>query len=289
MAAPANAANPSYAAARPPRDGTLQWWRSRRSSPRASLRGERGLERLHDQRADQSGIAKAHFGLGRMNVDVDLARIERDEQRHQRMTVARQIIGVSPAHRADQKLVAHRPAVDEQILAERIGARERRQRGEAFDGDAVALGDDLHGVGAKFGAKHVAEPREPPGRAGQRRGKAHRRALLAGERESDVRPAHGEPPHHLAHRFGLGAVEFEEFQPRRRGVEQIAHFDAGALPQRRWLYFGFRPGIDFDRPGMRLAGVARRDRKPRYGANRRQGLAAEPQRADRDQVLVGEL
>ena len=244
---------------------------------------------MHDQRADQSGIAKAHFRLGRMNVDVDLARVERDEQHHQRVTIARQIVGVSPAHRADEKLVAHRPAVDEQILAERIGARERRQRGKAFDDDAVALGANLHGVGAKVGAKHIAEPRQPSGRAGQRRGKAHRRALLAGERESDVRAAHREPPHHLAHRFGFGAVEFEEFEPRRGGIEQVAHFDAGTLPQRRWLYFGFDPGIDFDGPGMRLAGVARRDRKPRYGADRRQGLAAEPQRADRDEILIGEL
>src|SRR6202034_1019954 len=137
--------------------------------------------------------------------------------------------------------------------------------------------------------KHIAEPHEPSGRAGQRRGKARGRALLAGERESDVRTAHREAPYHLAHRFGFGAVKLEEFEPRRRGVEQITHFDAGTLPQRRWFYFGFNAGVDFDGPGMRLAGVARRDGKPRYGANRRQGLAAEPQRADRDQVVVSEL
>ena len=127
-----------------------------------------------------------------------------------------------------QQLVAHRPAVDEQILAERIGARERRQRGKAFDRDAFAFGRDLDGIGAKIGAEHVAEPGEPPGRAGQRRGKGHRRALLAGEREGDVRPAHGEPAHHLAHGLGLGAVELEEFEPRRRRVKQVAHLDAGA-------------------------------------------------------------
>ena len=105
-----------------------------------------------------------------MHVDVDLARIERHEQGHQRMAVARQIIGVSGAHRADQKLVAHRAAVDEQILPERVRPRQRRQRGETFDRDAVALGGDLDRVGAEFGAEHVAEPREPPGRARQRRG-----------------------------------------------------------------------------------------------------------------------
>ena len=40
---------------------------------------------------------------------------------------------------------------------------------------------------------------------------------------------------------------------------------------------------------MRLAGVARGDRQPRHGADRRQRLAAEAERADRDQIVVGEL
>ena len=48
--------------------------------------------------------------------------VERDEQRHHRMAVARQIVGIGAAHRAEQQLVAHRPAVDEQILPERVGA-----------------------------------------------------------------------------------------------------------------------------------------------------------------------
>ena len=214
---------------------------------RVPSRASAALSALHDQRAHQAGIAEAHLGLGRMHVDVDLARIERDEQREQRMAVARQIIGIGAAHRAEQKLVAHRPAVDEEILAERIGAGQRRQRGKAFDRNALALGGDLDGIGAEIGAEHVAEPREPPGGAGQRRGKAHRRALLAGEREGDVRPAHGEPAHHLAHRLGLGAVELEEFQPRRRRVEQVAHLDAGALAERRGLQLRLRAGIDLDR------------------------------------------
>ena len=87
-----------------------------------------------------SRIAKAHLGLGGMHVDVDLARIERDEQRHQRMAVARQIVRIGAAHHADEQLVAHRPAIDEEILAERIGARERRQRRKAFEGETLAAG-----------------------------------------------------------------------------------------------------------------------------------------------------
>ena len=155
--------------------------------------------------------------------------------------------------------------------------------------DALAFGRDLDRIGAEIGAEHIAEPGQPSGGARQRRGKSHRRALFAGERESDIRPAHGEPAHHLAHGFGLGAVELEEFQPRRRRVEQVAHLDAGAVAQRRGLDLGFRAGIDLDRPGMGLAGMPRRDRQPRHRADRRQRLAAEAQRADRNQIVVGKL
>src|ERR1700686_2401676 len=101
-----------------------------------------------------------------MHVDVDLARIERDEQGQHRMPVAGQIIGVSPADRADDNLVAYRPTVDEEILAERIAARQRRQRGKAVDDDALAFGRDLDCVGAKVAAENIAEPGQPAGRPG---------------------------------------------------------------------------------------------------------------------------
>ena len=141
----------------------------------------------------------------------------------------------------------------------------------------------------KSAAEHVAEPGEPAGAAGKRRGKSDRRALLAGEREGDVRPAHGEPPHGVAHGLGLGAVELEEFQSRGCRVEQVAHLDPRTFTERGRLEFRLRAGIDLDRPGVRLAFVARRDRKPRHSADRGQGLAAEAERSDGDKILVGKL
>ncbi len=53
---------------------------------------------------------------------------------------------------------------------------------------------------------------------------------------------------------------------------------------------GLDAGIDAERPGMRLAGMARDDGQLRYRADRRQRLAAEAERRDRHQVVVvGEL
>ena len=188
---------------------------------------------MDDQGPHQARVAEAHLGLGRMHVDVDLTRVERNEQGNQRMAISRQIIGVSCAYRTDQKLVAHGPAVDKKILAERVRSRERRQCGKAFDGNALALGCDLDGVGAELGAENIAQAREPPGGAWKRSRKSYREAFLASERESNVGAAHGETAHDFAHGFRLGAVELEKLQSRRCGVEEIAHLDARALGERR--------------------------------------------------------
>ena len=103
--------------------------------PPAPVRGarciaprQRLLQRADDEAAHEAGIAEAHFGLGGMHVHVHLARIEFDEQRERGMPVAGQIIHVGAAHGAVQQLVAHRPAVDEEILL-RARWRDARSAG----------------------------------------------------------------------------------------------------------------------------------------------------------------
>ena len=107
---------------------------------------------MHDQRADQTRIAKPYFGLGRMHIGIDAFGIERHEQRHHRMAVARQIIGIGRAHRAQDQLVTHRPAVDEQILPKRVRPGKRRRRCKALDHDAFALGAHLDRARSKIRA-----------------------------------------------------------------------------------------------------------------------------------------
>ena len=205
------------------------------------------------------------------------------------MAVARQIIGVSRAHHADQKLVAHRSAVDEEILAERIGACKRRQRGKALDRNRAACALHLDRVGAKLRAQNVGEPRQASARARQRRGPGDGGALLAGERESDVGPAHREPAHHLANRLALAAIALQEFEPGRGRVEQLAHFDARAFAERRRLDLTLAAGVDRDHPAMRLARVPGRDGKSAHRADRWQSLAAEAERADVEEIVVGQF
>ena len=168
------------------------------------------------------------------------------------MAVARQVIRIGAAQRAEQQLVAHRASVDEEILPERVGARERRQRGEAFDHKAFAAGADFNRIGAKLRAEDVGEPRQLAGRSRQGGGPGHRRAFLAREREGDVGPAHGETAHHVAHRFRLGAVGLQEFQPRRCRVKQIAQLHPRAVIERGGLHRRLHAAIHAQFPGMRL-------------------------------------
>src|SRR5437660_1430263 len=80
------------------------------------------LQRPHQQRAHSARLSKAHLGLGRMYVDIDLARVKRHEQRNDGMAIARKVISIGGAHDSRDELVAYGPAVDEKVLAERVGS-----------------------------------------------------------------------------------------------------------------------------------------------------------------------
>ena len=164
------------------------------------------LQRAHHDRTHQPGLAEAHLGLRRMHVHVHIARIDAHKQSNDRVPVARQIIGVGRPHGADQQFVAHRAIVDEEILPERVGAGERRQRGEAFDHQTIAAAGDLDRVAAELGTEDVDKAREAPDRARHGGCPGDRRTLLERERERHVRPAHRKPAHHLAQSFRLRAV-----------------------------------------------------------------------------------
>src|SRR5207248_9123207 len=95
--------------------------------------------------------------------------------------------------------------------------------------------------------------------------------------------------YHLADRVPFAAVALEKLEPRRRGVEEIAHLDPGAGTERGGLHRRFLAAIDGDRPGIGLARVARRDGEARHRADRGERLAAEAERADIIEVVVREL
>src|ERR1700693_1796199 len=104
-----------------------------------------------------------------------------------------------------------------------------------------------------------------------------------------MRAAHREPAHHRAAGFAFGAVALEELEPGRRGVEQVAHLDPGSLAQRRRLDLAFLATVDREGPGVRLVGVPGRDGEARDRTDRGQGLAAEAERANVEQIVMRKL
>src|ERR1700730_12762915 len=119
-----------------------------------------------------------------MDVDVDLARIE--EEGDDRVAVAFQQVGIGGADRAEEELVAHRPAVDEEKLRQAVGTAIGREAGETLQSDAFARRIDRKRVAAEAGADERGEADEPAILAARGGGLA-RRPVAADQREADAR------------------------------------------------------------------------------------------------------
>ncbi len=86
--------------------------------------GQGVAQAADDQAAHQGRIAEPDLGLGRVDVDVDEQRVDLEEQHRRRVAVAGQEVGIGAAQGALQQPVAHRAAVDEQILVRGVAAAE---------------------------------------------------------------------------------------------------------------------------------------------------------------------
>src|SRR3546814_1657699 len=67
-----------------------------------TLRIQGAAQAGHDHAPDQRGIAEAHFGLGGVDIDVDLQRRDVQEEGDDRMPVPRQHVGIGAAHRSEE-------------------------------------------------------------------------------------------------------------------------------------------------------------------------------------------
>jgi hypothetical protein len=77
---------------------------------------ERCAEPADDQPPHGLRIAEPDFGLGRVNVDVDLVSRDLDEQRRNRVAVACEQVAIGRTKSADEETIFHRARIDEQIL-----------------------------------------------------------------------------------------------------------------------------------------------------------------------------
>ena len=186
-------------------------------------------KRANDQRPHAAGIAKANLRLGGMNVDVDVGRRDVEKQRKKRRAPARDEIAVSGANGADQELVLHRTAVDEQELLRAIGPVKRREASETEDAHrgrrTIAGARDFKRVVHELAAHDGADPFEPSGRRTVALREDGRFLLARLQREADVGMRHRQPPDDIGDGHGLGALGLQKLETRRRRGKEIAYLD----------------------------------------------------------------
>ena len=76
-------------------------------------------------------LAEAHFVLGRVHIDVDAVGFQLQEQHECGVPTIEQHVTVGLAHSVGNQLVAHRTAIDEEVLQVCLAAREGRQANPA--------------------------------------------------------------------------------------------------------------------------------------------------------------
>ena len=197
-----------------------------------------------------------------MHVDVDVARRQLEEQRHDGMAVAGEQILIGGPDGAAEQLVADRTPVHEQELHPGVAPIERGQARVAGQRDTVALGPDgdrvLHEVPANDLPQSVEAGGEQILLAGRR---ANNLAGAVADRERD--PGMGQRQaldgiHGVAE---LRPFRLEKLEPRGRRVEQVPHLDPGPRRMRGRRHVTDRAALDAQRPGRRRVTRAARQRQ----------------------------
>ena len=177
-------------------------------------------------------VAKAHFGLGRVHIDVDTCRRQGKEQGVAGLAVAMEHVGIGGAHRVLQHLVAHEAAIDEEVLRVPRGFGCGRIANQAGQRELVRRA-------ARSNINHSRGSREL---IAQHTGDALRARLIfqmqadaaiVGEGDADI----GTRKRDLAYRFRtmseLGAFALQKLAPRGHAAKQFVNLYHGALRQRR--------------------------------------------------------
>ncbi len=217
-----------------------------------------------------------------MDVHIDVLRRQVEEQRQHGVAVAREHIGIGPAHRADQQPVLHRAAIDEEILVighPAVPGRQARDAGQPhhpvgrvafeFDGDRIVL----------------QLMRDDPRHAG--------RQLLTGlqiedgalgsiadglERESNIGPRHREAADHVEAGGIFAAGRAQELAARGHLGEQLLDPHPRSRRQGGGLVRQQRAVIDHPPPAFSCAQFAAIDGQPCDAGDGGQRLAAKAER-----------
>ena len=236
---------------------------------------ERSAQPRDDQPPYHRGIVETHLGLRRMDVDVDLACRDIEEQCRDRMPVARQHLGIGAADRTHQQPVLHRAPVDDEILVIGDAAIIGWQSRDPAQHDALALHIDRHRV---VGERAIGERGDPvrlrlPPRHGQRP------SPLVLDAEADIGTCHRQTTDDIDAGGIFRAARAEELPPRGYAREEVLGNDSRPRRQRRRPVAHQLAVVDDAGPAFRACDPTL-DRQPCDAGDRGQRLAAETERRD---------
>ena len=244
---------------------------------------ERVAQPPHDQPAHRGRIAEADFGLGRVDIDIDLTARDLNEQRCDRVAVAGEQVAVGGAERPDQQAILHRARIDEQILLVGHPAIEGRQADHPGQPEPVADKIDAEPIAVEL----VSEQRRDARRRVRRLQRQDSPSVMI-EREADIGARHRQPLNRIQTGGIFGARGAQKLAPGRHLVEQAFDPDSGAGGKCARPFLDPRAMVDDDPPALR-AGRTAVEREPRHRRDRGQGLAAKAEADDAFDMFVGKL
>ena len=245
---------------------------------------QRAPEATDDQPARQLRVAEAHLGLRWMDVHVDLVGGHVEEQRHYRVPVARQHLGIGATHRAVEQPVLHGAPVDEQILVIGDTAVEGGDARHPAQHVILTLEIDADAVGGEVAVgqrRNAFGPRHPLLHA-------QYAAPVMLDREAEIGPRHRQPLHHVEAGGIFRPGRSQELAPRGHLLEQPFDPNPGTGRKRSRPLGCQRAIVHRARPALGAA-HSTLDRQPRDARDRGQRLAAKTQRRDRLDRVVGQF
>ena len=241
-----------------------------------------------DEIVDQARLAETHFVLGRMHVDVHARRVEPQEQHVRRLAAMEQHVGIGLLDRMRDAAIAHRAAVDVQVLLVGAGAVVGRLRDPAVQVHARGLVVDAQRLFRELLAERLDQALVGEDRVVvvvARRPIASRRLAVVRGAQFDIRPRQRQRTQPFLDVAQFGALGAQELAPRRHVVEQIAHFDRGALRMRLRRHLADAAALDLEHRAMFVVCTTRDQLETADRRDRRQRLATEAERGDGFQVV----
>jgi len=192
------------------------------------------FQRTDNQAPDQSGIAKTHFGLGRMHINIHLIGGQFQKQRQHRMPIPGQKIHIGTPHSPLQQFILHRPTIDEQELMLGIAPVKGGQPRKSGQVQIFPFHINFQGILFKFTAQYRRKTPQAQlcrviAQFGNAAGDLKYLPFIIKQGKSHIWAGHGQAFDDILCMAEFCTFSLEKLQPRRGGEKQIAHFHRRAL------------------------------------------------------------